>query len=218
MQLATVNTNRTVHIASGDVTMEGDLALPAGATGLVVFAPSTRTEGWQYRDVAHELQASGLGTLLFNDRACEQRTRLNRFDIAALAEHLVRATQWIRAQRELQDLRIGYFAAGAATAAALAAAAGLSEKIASVVTRGGRPDFASAHLERITAATLFIVSGADRAMLEVNERAYEQLHCTKRLVVVPGALHWSKDTSAAGEVATLATEWFCQHLEAAVRA
>ncbi|MGE5524780.1 MAG: hypothetical protein ACM3SS_13770 [Rhodospirillaceae bacterium] len=218
MQITALDTSRPVHIASGDVKMDAALVLPAGATGIVIFAPGTRADSWQYVHVAGAVQAAGLGTLVFDALPSEQRTRLDRFDIPGLVEHLVHATRWVCAEEALRGLRVGYFAAGAASAAALAAAGGLGEKIASVVTRGGRPDFASAHLERITAATLFVVSGADRAMLEVNERAYERLHCTKRLVVVPGALHGSKDSSAAGEVASLATDWFCRHLEAAVRA
>lgn len=225
MQLASVSMERAVHIPAGAATLEGMLTLPAGATGIVVLAEigSSRRDPSCSRYVAGELQRSGLGTLMLElvgsaEEEAELRTRRYRFDILFLAERLVHTTRWISNESALRGLRVGYFASAASSAAALAAAAGLVDRIHAVVTRGGRPDFAGAHLERITAATLFIVGGADRAMLDVNEGAYDRLHCVKRLVVVPGATHRFEEAGAPEEVASLATDWFQRHLEAAVRA
>lgn len=223
MRLAPVHMEHAVRITSGAETLEGRLVLPAGATGMVVFAAGngSSADDSQYRYVAAHLQRSGLGTLLFDEQAVAQtaefRTRMDRLNIPLLAERLVHATRWINAERDLRGLRVGCFAAGATSAAALAAAAGLGSRVSAVAVRGGRPDLAGAHLERITAATLFIVTSADRAMLEVNEAAYERLHCTKRLVVAPGATHRFDEGSALGEVASLAGDWFQDHIEAAVR-
>jgi len=222
MRLAPVHMEHAVRITSGAETLEGRLVLPAGATGMVVFAAGngSSADDSQYRYVAAHLQRSGLGTLLFDEPAAEQaaefRTRTDRLNIPFLAERLVHATRWINAERDLRGLRLGCFAAGA-TSAAVLAAAGLGSRVSAVAIRGGRPDLAGAHLERITAATLFIVTSADRAVLEVSEAAYERLHCTKRLVVAPGATHRFDEGSALGEVASLAGDWFQDHIEAAVR-
>jgi pimeloyl-ACP methyl ester carboxylesterase len=216
---------RVMHIPAGAATLEGELTLPAGATGIVVFAASGLATGdaSRNRHVMRALQRSGLGTLILDlagtaDEAAELRTRRYRFDVPLLAERLVHVTRTIREDNALRGLRVGYFASGAGSAVALAAAAGLSDRVSAVVTRGGRPDFAGAHLARITAATLFIVGGADRALIGISEDAYEQLHCVKQLVVVPGATHRFEESGALDEVAVLATDWFQSHLEAAVRA
>jgi pimeloyl-ACP methyl ester carboxylesterase len=214
-----------MHIPAGAATLDGDLVLPAGASGIVVVAACglSADDAQRHRYVARALQRAGLGTLMLDlagtaAEAAALRTRRYRFDVPFLAERLVQVTQWLRSDTALRGLRIGYFASGAGSAAALAAAAGLADRVSAVVTRGGRPDFAGAHLARIIAATLFIVGGADRAMTGVSEAAYDRLHCVKRLVVVPGATHRFEESGASEEVALLASEWFQFHLEAAVRA
>jgi pimeloyl-ACP methyl ester carboxylesterase len=225
MRLASYTMQRMVHIPARSTTLHGELTLPAGASGIVVFAGSAPSaddpSGQQY--VMRALARGGLGTLVLDlaatpDEAAALRTRRHRFDVPFLAERLVCATQWLREDAALAELRVGYFASGAGSAAALAAAAGLATRVSAVVVRGGRPDFAGGHVGRITAATLLIVGGADRAMIDVVESAYDRLLCTKRMVVVPGATHRFVESGALEEVAMLAADWFQLHLEAAVRA
>jgi len=93
------------------------------------------------------------------------------------------------------------------------AAAELGSVIDAVVSRGGRPDLASAALPEVKAPTLLIVGGRDEVVLQLNEEAHEQLRCEKELAVVPRATHLFEEPGALEEVARLAAAWFKQHLK-----
>jgi fermentation-respiration switch protein FrsA (DUF1100 family) len=94
------------------------------------------------------------------------------------------------------------------------AAAELPDQVESVVSRGGRPDLAGAALQNVKASTLLIVGGSDDVVIELNERALQQLstHTEKKLVVVPGASHLFDEPGALEEAARLARDWFQDHL------
>ena len=69
------------------------------------------------------------------------------------------ATAWSAAQPELQHVTVGYFGASTGSTAALLAAARLGNKVAAVVSRGGRPNLAGPlALAAVTAPTLLIAS------------------------------------------------------------
>jgi putative phosphoribosyl transferase len=53
-----------------------------------------------------------------------------------------------------------------------------------------------------------IVGGADTPVIALNEQAYAELGCIKRLDIVPGATHLFDEPGALEEVARLATDWF----------
>jgi putative phosphoribosyl transferase len=204
-----------VHISADSVTLEGMLAIPVGAPGVVLFAHGSGSSRHSPRNtfVAQVLQRAGLGTLLIDLLSPEEDVSYEtRFDIHLLAERLTAATQWLRAQPPTKDLGIGYFGASTGAAAALQAAAALGPAIRAVVSRGGRPDLAWAALERVLAPTLLIVGGRDDVVIELNQRAYERLHADKQLVIVPGATHLFEEPGALPEVARLAAEWFTRYL------
>ena len=105
------------------------------------------------------------------------------------------------------------FAHGSGSAAALLAAARLGNKIAAVVSRGGRPDLAGpVALAAVTAPTLFIVGSADHEVIELNQQAHAHLRCEKSLAIVPGATHLFEEAGALEQVAQLASSWFTAHL------
>src|SRR5690606_4413479 len=124
--------------------------------------------------------------------------------ISLLAERLMAATQWLRAQPSTMDLKLGYFGASTGAAAALQAAAKLGGVIQAVVSRGGRPDLAWAALSSVQAPTLLIVGGRDDVVIELNQQAYAQLHAEKQLVIIPEATHLFEEPGALSEVARLA--------------
>lgn len=105
--------------------------------------------------VADKLNASGFATLLLDlltpDEAQDRR---NVFDIPLLAERVIEATLWISAESDIADLPLGLFGASTGAGAALQAAAELRPRVAAVVSRGGRPDLAGAHLARVMATIL----------------------------------------------------------------
>ncbi|HEY6140629.1 MAG TPA: alpha/beta hydrolase, partial [Thermoanaerobaculia bacterium] len=88
----------------------------------------------------------------------------------------------------------------------------LPERIAAVVSRGGRPDLAGPALPAVQAPTLLIVGGDDGPVIEMNREAYDRMACERRMVIVPGASHLFEEPGTLEEVARLAAEWFTRHL------
>ena len=135
-------------------------------------------------------------------------TREHRFNIALLAERLVHGTTWAKQQEQTRDLRVGYFGSSTGGAAALVAAAEISEDVGAVVSRGGRPDLAGDALPKVKAPTLLIVGGNDDIVIELNEMARDQMRCEVKLEIVPGATHLFEEPGTLEQVATLASDWF----------
>ncbi len=201
------------------VSLGGELALPAKATGLVLFAHGSGSSRHSPRNqfVARVLRQAGMGTLLFDlltaeEEEAEAYTRHLRFDISLLTERLVGATRWALDETGLRDLDVGCFGASTGAAAALVAAAELGQSIRAVVSRGGRPDLAGDALERVTAPTLLIVGGEDWSVIPLNEAAYARLRCEKALRIVRGATHLFEEPGALEAVAEMASDWFAHHL------
>ena len=118
-------------------------------------------------------------------------------------------------QPATRELPLGFFGASTGAAAALEAAAGLGDQTRAVVSRGGRPDLASEQaLLKVTAPTLLLVGGYDDGVIDLNQLAYDQLHCEKEMVIVPGATHLFEEPGTLEEVARQAAEWFAEHLSA----
>jgi pimeloyl-ACP methyl ester carboxylesterase len=211
---------RLVYVPAGTVTLEGNLSLPEGARGVVLFAHGSGSSRHSSRNryVARLLNQAGLATLLVDlltadEEVLDLHTARLRFDIALLAERLIGATDWLAEHPDTRRLPIGYFGASTGAAAALVAAAKRPEKVGAVVSRGGRPDLAGPSLPQVRAPTLLIVGGDDVPVIELNRAAFEQLRCEKELVIVPGATHLFEEPGALDEVARLARNWFERHLE-----
>jgi len=207
-------------IPLGRVTLQGELIIPTGAKGIVLFAHGSGSSHHSPRNqqVARTLRQAGLGTLLFDlltaeEEELDMRTRHLRFDIELLAGRLGDATAWIACRSETKHLHIGYFGSSTGAAAALVAAAKLGEKISAVVSRGGRPDLAGPALPEVKAATLLMVGERDTAVIGLNEQAFAKLRCPKELKIIPRATHLFEEPGTLEEVARLATEWFDRKLQ-----
>jgi putative phosphoribosyl transferase len=210
---------RMVRIAAGRVLLEGNLSLPEGAGGIVLFAHGNGSSRFSPRNryVAQLLNQARLATLLVDllspeEEAVDLRTAQLRFNIGLLAERLVAVTDWLVQQPDTRPLRIGYFGASTGAAAALVAAAERPKIVRAVVSRGGRPDLAGPALVPVEAPTLLIVGGNDPLVIELNRAALAQLRCEKRLVIVPGATHLFEEPGTLDEVARLARQWFERYL------
>ena len=211
--------SRAVRIPTGTVNLEGELAVPRDAGGLVLFAHGSGSSRRSPRNqfVAQLLCKAGLGTLLFDLLSAEEGAHEDtggrlRFNIGLLTQRLVCAAHWVADEDEARHLRLGFFGASTGGGAALVAAADLGKTVGAVVSRGGRPDLAGNALRRVKAPTLLIVGERDEAVLELNEEAYEMLDCEKTLAIVPGATHLFEEAGAMEEVARLAGDWFLEHL------
>jgi pimeloyl-ACP methyl ester carboxylesterase len=210
---------RLVRVAAGPVTIEGNLTLPEGAYGIVLFAHGSGSSRHSPRNryVAWLLNQANLATLLVDlltsdEETIDLRTGQLRFDIELLAERLISVTDWLMQQRDTRRLRIGYFGASTGAGAALVAAAERPDMVGAVVSRGGRPDLAGAALARVRAPTLLIVGGNDFQVIELNRAAFALLRGEKQLVIVPGATHLFEEPGALDEVARLARDWFKRYL------
>jgi putative phosphoribosyl transferase len=210
---------RMVRIAAGRVLLEGNLSLPEGAGGIVLFAHGNGSSRFSPRNryVAQLLNQARLATLLVDllspeEEAVDLRTAQLRFNIGLLAERLVAVTDWLVQQPDTRPLRIGSFGASTGAAAALVAAAERPKIVRAVVSRGGRPDLAGPALVPVEAPTLLIVGGNDPLVIELNRAALAQLRCEKRLVIVPGATHLFEEPGTLDEVARLARQWFERYL------
>src|SRR5436309_9241286 len=208
---------KNVYIRSGDMQLQGDLSIPEGTQGVVLFAHGSGSSRHSPRNqfVARTIREAGVGTLLFDlltkeEEAVDMHTAHLRFDIGLLATRLIDATYWIKG--ELDYLNVGYFGSSTGGGAALVAAAELGETVGAVVSRGGRPDLAGDALPKVQSATLLIVGGLDYPVIEMNEQALARLGCEKELKIVPGATHLYEEPGTLEQVANLAAEWFQQHL------
>ena len=223
-----------VAISAGPVLLPGVLEIPAGAPGVVLFAHGSGSSRFSSRNrfVAEVLRRGGLGTLLFDLLTePEAADRANVFDIPLLASRLAAAADWLRAARDIPswgdgsggerrggaapgriagDRPVAYFGASTGAAAALVAAAD-DPSIASIVSRGGRPDLAGEALPRVKAPTLLIVGGDDHIVVDLNRDALERLACPRELAVIPGATHLFEEPGALEQVAHLALDWFRRH-------
>lgn len=203
-----------VEIHVGERLLPGHLRVPVGATGIVVFAHGSGSSRHSPRNqsVAMTLDSRGIGTLLVDLLTeAEGGDRALVFDIPLLARRLAGIAAWLRRQDETRGLRMGYFGASTGAAAALTAAAD-DPAVAAIVSRGGRPDLAGAHLSQVSAPTLLIVGGADDVVLELNRAAQARLGSVTDLVVVPGATHLFEEPGALEEVSRLAASWFSRYL------
>jgi dienelactone hydrolase len=205
---------RPVEVHARRAVLHGDLAIPEQAQGVVLFAHGSGSSRFSSRNraVAQYLNAGGFATLLLDllsadEEAVDQVTGELRFDIPFLGERLTLAADWLARESETAPMPLGLFGASTGAAAALITAAGRPQLVRAVVSRGGRPDLAAPVLSRVRAPTLLIVGGADETVLALNEHAYNELQCEKRLAVVPRATHLFPEPGALEAVARLALGW-----------
>jgi dienelactone hydrolase len=214
------NEEHVVRVSTAGVELEGNLSVPDGADGVVLFAHGSGSSRHSTRNrfVAETLREAGLATLLIDlltqkEESVDLQTRHLRFDIPMLAERLVRATDWLIRDPRTKGLRIGYFGASTGGGAALVAAAERPEAVGAVVSRGGRPDLAGASLARVRAPTLLVVGGNDGPVIGMNQDAMEKMtHAEVKMEIVPGATHLFEEPGALEEVARLARDWFAHWL------
>ena len=208
-------------VQAGEVALEGILAVPDTARGIVVFAHGSGSSRFSSRNryVARVLYEAGLATLLFDlltaqEHAIDVITREFRFDIALLGTRMIATLDWLGAETAVAGQPIGLFGASTGAAAALHAAAARPDRVAAVVSRGGRPDLAMPELKRVRAPTLLIVGGLDLAVIEMNRAAERALGAPCRIAVVAGATHLFEEPGTLEQVAALARDWFLQYLPA----
>ena len=208
-----------VVIPVGKATIEGNLVIPIGARGVVLFAHGSGSGRFSPRNqyVAKVLNEAGIGTLLIDlltkeEEEIDTATGEFRFDIGLLSQRLEVATEWLKQNPATKSLAIGYYGASTGAAAALIAATKFPKDVKTVVSRGGRPDLAMQHLQKVKVPSLFIVGEKDTVVIDLNKKAMEQVPAEKKLEIVPGATHLFEEPGKLEEVAKLSADWFLAHL------
>jgi putative phosphoribosyl transferase len=211
-------TRSELIVPAGGDNLNADLAVPAEATGIVLFAHGSGSSRLSSRNrfVAGELNRVKLATVLADlltadEEQIDLATRGFRFDISLLTGRLVHIIDWLQTDPETRRLPLGLFGASTGAAAALNAAAGRPALVRAIVSRGGRPDLATL-LSEVQAPTLLIVGGNDTGVIGMNEQALRSLPAEKRLEIVPGATHLFEEPGKLAVVAELAGNWFLRHL------
>jgi putative phosphoribosyl transferase len=210
-----------VRILAAGVILDGDLAVPGHAAGVVVFGHGSGSSRHSPRNrmVAARLQEAGYATLLMDLLTAEEdevdsRTREFRFDIPRLASRLTGAILWLSDRADTADMPIALFGASTGAAAALVAAAEVPDHVQLVISRGGRPDLAGDALRRVQAPSLLIVGGRDLEVLDLNKAAAARLSGPVEIAVVPGATHLFEEPGVLDRVVELAITALRQHLTA----
>ncbi|HEY8077389.1 MAG TPA: hypothetical protein VIF62_24855 [Labilithrix sp.] len=209
-----------VQVPVRGVTLEGELAIPATARGLCIFAQgvgslrNSQRSRWLAQTIRDEIS---VGTLLVDllsirEAALDARTAELRFDVAFLAARVATLVLWARTDARTRDLPVALFASSTGSAAALVAAADRPDDIRAVVSRGGRPDLAHEALARVQAPTLLVVGGNDPTILEFNRKALAAMTCERRLEIVSGADHLFEEPGKLGEVVRFAAPFLARHL------
>lgn len=200
-----------VQIVLEDVTLDGNLVIPDSPKGLVIFSHGSGSSRFSPRNnyVARLLQQNGMATLLFDLLTrSEDMLYENRFDIDRLTQRLIETTQWVKGQKDILNLAIGYFGASTGAASALRAAAFFGNGIQAVVSRGGRPDLALGELNGVEAPTLLLVGSFDTEVIRLNQKALDNLQCQKKMEIIPGASHLFEEPGKLREAANAAADWF----------
>jgi dienelactone hydrolase len=212
-------TETLMAVPSGGVVLDADVAVPAQARGVVLFAHGSGSSRLSPRNrmVAERLNGVGLATVLtdlltIDEERADARTGELRFDINLLAERLTGVIDWIAEQPALARLPLGLFGASTGGAAALLAAAARPRRVRAVVSRGGRPDLAGPRIAEVVAPVMLLVGERDQQVMELNQTAAVDLGGPWTLWVVPGATHLFEEPGALGQVAGAAAQWFDRHL------
>ena len=202
----------------GSLWLDADVATPADAKGVILFAHGSGSgrHSPRSRYVAWELNSHRFATVLADlltpeEEELDERSRALRFDIPMLTRRVVQLVDWVKTYDLITTLPVGLFGASTGAAAALDAAAERPDLVGAVVSRGGRPDLAT-NLEKVKAPTLLIVGGRDTAVIGMNEEASRRLTCPTKIEIVPGATHLFEEPGTLETVASLAGAWFTEHL------
>lgn len=209
-----------IQIPIGHIYLNGDLDIPKGAKGIVVFAYGSGSKGFSQHDeyLAQQLKKINLGTLVIDlltvdEGGVEILTRNLHFDIKMLSKRLIDVSRWVLNRSDTKGLNLGYFGTGTGTAAALIAAREFKDVVKAVVSKGGRPDLAEDVLMDINVPTLFIVVEREEETIDYNKWALERMVIVdKELKIIPNATNLFEAQGALEEIAHMGCNWFKRYL------
>jgi len=207
-------TVKATGVRIGAQALVGKLTLPTRPIGIVVSADAHDGPDLASRQatLVAAMAHKGLATLLFNPMTpAELQGRQRVLDMPRLSSRIAQALAWLADRPELNSLPVGLLGVNQGACVALHAAACVPRRVFALVTHGGRPDLAGAHLRQVQAPTLLMLGKDDQGVLELGRHAARDLPGTRQIeVIVDAAMPGGKLLSDAA--ATLASCWFLQHL------
>jgi putative phosphoribosyl transferase len=207
-----------INIPVGKEQLTGNLSIPEYPVGIVLFSHGSGSSRFSPRNqyVAQMFNQNQMATLLIDlltpkEDEVDQYTREHRFNIPLLASRLELITEWLKKDKRTKPLKLAYIGSSTGAASALIAAAHRGQEIASVVSRGGRPDLAMEALPKVLSPTLFIIGGEDDVVIDLNKQAYAMLQCQKKMEIIPGATHLFEEPGTLEAASQKASQWLKTH-------
>jgi hypothetical protein len=160
------------------------------------------------------LQRSGCATMALDlptarEEECEPDSRYN---IASLAERVLAILEWIENQPDLSTLPLGALASGAASAAAIRAAARAPGRFGALCIFAGRPDLAGiAPLRALRTPTCFIV-GKNDPRADILRQAFELIAATRDWRETDGGDPGEATDAMLAASMDIAAAWMDAHL------
>lgn len=180
---------QSIRIQHDDSVLTGELTIPPGAWGAVIFARIQKTD-YDFQ-MAETLNKNGLATLVLDLLTPEEQTSTNlavRFNVLLLSKRLMEASAWVKHHPQTAELPLAYFGVGTGAAAAMRASIFKPAWVKAVICRGGRPDLITPSLSEISVPTLLVVGETDDVVLDLNVQALDLLPADipKELSVIAG--------------------------------
>ena len=209
-----------VLVAIGSTArLAGDLAVPDGARGLVLFphlsimsrcAPAAQfLADLLYR---HDFATLLVDLLTETEEAIDERTGKLRFDMTLLSTRILAICSWAQREQRVTGLPVGLIGTNTTTGAALLAATEQPARFRTLVSYSGRPDLAGCALGRVMIPTLFIVGSADEQSRHLSRHAVDRMHNDARLEIVADASGRLEEPDALESVGGLSAAWFAERL------
>lgn len=203
------------------VRLEGTVAVPEDASGIVLFAHGIGGSRDDERDVRIALELNGvrIATVLVDLLTVEEQridaaTAELRFDADFLGVRVIAVADVLATEDPTSALAGGVLGSHSGAAAALIAAAARPHWVRAVASRGGRPELAGEFLRLARAPTLLMVGEYDRPILDLNRQAAQRIAGPSRVAVVRDAGHLFDEPGALAAVVDLSRDWFREHLRA----
>ena len=205
-------TNRLVHVDTGGAVVEGTLACPEDARGVVCFAHGSGSSrhSTRNRTVAQDLYEHGFAVLLIDLLTPDEKARQEegtpvRLNLAALVGRVSGSVAWLSHHEPTQGLRVGTY--GSSLGAAMH-----PDLVEAVVSRGGRPDLVAPVFDLVSAPVLLLAGGRDTPILESNRKVARQLSAPVQLKVIDNATHLFEEPGALDAVIDNTRSWFVRHV------
>ncbi len=212
-------TQRAVKLDVGDKTLNGLLAIPEDAKGVVLFGHSSGSNRYTPRNqqLAEQLREAGLATLLVDlltpeEAAEDVRTQRYRFDIGTLARRVIGAIDWLAEQPNTKILPVAIYGAGTSAALGVVAARQRPNRVRALAARSGRMDLVKSALDEVEVPTLLIVGEEDSDILDINRKALQRLAGPAELMLVPATGPIFEAPEVIEQMAEGIASWCHQHL------